>query len=466
MLLPVITLLLGFVSSCAHYPVNQRVERYDTMLSYLAPTVGPQSDDLLLVLAFSGGGTRAAALSYGVLEALDEISIPASGLEEGAGEDHGALLDRVDIISSVSGGSVTSAYYVLYGDQTFIDFKERFLYRNVNRDLILRGLFPINLIRLASPRYGRSDLAAQYFDNLLFHGATFKDLLDKDTPRLFIQATDIADGIYFGFTPAYFALICSNLDGFPIARAVTASAAFPGAFTSVTLRNYAGTCGFEPKPWVKEALEERDTTSRAFYVATHVNTYLDSEEKPYIHLVDGGVADNLALRGPLEVILGRGGLEETLKALGRENIRRVAFIIVNAEKETHRTWGLLPTGPGLFGILGMFSSVMISSYNYETIDLLRRSMKQWTTESAREGKQPIECYAIEVAFSALPDEDERKYFSGIPTSFNLPDESVDALIEVAGRMLYDSEEFQRLVNDLGGFIPPPSAAHQEGKGPP
>jgi NTE family protein len=98
---------------------------------------------------------------------------------------------------------------------------------------------------------------------------------------------------------------------------------------------------------------------------------------------------------------------------------------------------------------------MISSYNYETIDLLRRSIEDWSAESVQKGGQPIEFHAIEVSFSALRDEEERKYFSSIPTSFNLPDETVNALIEVAGRVLYNSEDFQKLVNDLGGCVPSP-----------
>ena len=102
----------------------------------------------------------------------------------------------------------------------------------------------------------------------------------------------------------------------------------------------------------------------------------------------------------------------------------------------------------------MTSSVMISSYNYETIALLRRSIENWSAESVREGGKPIEFYSVEVAFAKLRDEEERNYFSSIPTSFNLSDEDVNALIEVARRLLYDSEDFQRLVNDLGGFIPP------------
>jgi NTE family protein len=446
-----------FFAGCARYPVNQKVEDIESMMSgYMTPTKEERSDELLLVLAFSGGGTRAAALSYGVLETLDEVAISAAGLEgdTAGGDARITLLDQVDMISSVSGGSVTSAYYALYGDQIFVDFKDRFLYHNVNRDLLLGMLNPINMIRLFSPYYGRSELATEYYDKLLFHGATFGDLKGKDTPKIFIQATDIVDGIYFGFTPVYFSLMCSDLDSFPISRAVAASAAFPGPFTAITLRNYAGTCDFEPKPWLTNALEERDTLSRSFHVASHADTYLKPEQKPYVHLVDGGVADNLALRGPLEVILGRGGIEETLEAMGHRKTRRVAFVVVDAGKETETTWGLSPTGPGILGVLGMTSSVMITSYNYETTDLLRRSMEDWSAEAVREGGQPIDFYLMRVAFTELREEEERDYFSGIPTSFSLSDEYVEALIDVAGNILLDSDEFQRLVTDLGGEIPP------------
>jgi NTE family protein len=430
--------------------VNQPIETLDT--SIFKPTAEEKSDELFIVLAFSGGGTRAASLSYGVLEALDRVKIPASSDREGAGSR--TLLDEVDMISSVSGGSVTASYYGLYGKQIFSDFKEVFLYRNVNRALFLQMLSPISLIRLSSRYYGRSDFAAEYYDKLLFHGATFGDLGGGNTPGLFIQATDIADGTYFGFTPGYFNLICSDLNSYPISRAVAASAAFPGPFGPITLKNYAGTCGFERPAWVVEALEKRDTSSRLFNVATHLNSYLDKNEKAYVHLVDGGVADNLALRGPLEVILGRGGLEETLEKLGRKRVHRVAFLIVNAEKQIKTSWGLRDVGPGILKILGMTSSIMISSYNYETIDLLRQYAAKWSAEGLlEEGGQPIEFYAIEVAFSSLSDEEERNYFSTIPTSFNLPDDKVEALIEVAGRILYNSEDFQKLVSDLGGSIP-------------
>ena len=91
------------------------------------------SRDIVLTLAFSGGGTRAAALAYGVLEELRDTTVIINGKPR-------RLLDEVDIISSVSGGSFTSAYYGLHGDRIFEDFKEIFLLNDIEGKLF-RGLF-------------------------------------------------------------------------------------------------------------------------------------------------------------------------------------------------------------------------------------------------------------------------------------------------------------------------------------
>src|SRR6185436_15052997 len=108
------TLLL---SGCVHYPVNAPVRNADPQSGYRFQTVAQtNSDDLLLMLAFSGGGTRAAALSYGVLEELRKTQV-------GPPESEHRLLDDVGLISSVSGGSFTAAYYALWGDRIFSEFE-------------------------------------------------------------------------------------------------------------------------------------------------------------------------------------------------------------------------------------------------------------------------------------------------------------------------------------------------------
>ena len=96
---------------------------------------------------------------------------------------------------------------------------------------------------------------------------------------------------------------------------------------------------------------------------------------------------------------------------------------------------------------------MITSYNYETVDLLRRTIEEWSAQSTRADAPPIDFYAIEVGFDSLRDEKERQYFSNISTSLSLPRGEVDRLIEVAGEILCGSKDFQKLVSDLGGNIP-------------
>ena len=84
------------------------------------PTAG---DDVLVGLAFSGGGTRAAAFAHGVLQEIDQTTVRTrTGTH--------SLLDSVGFVSGVSGGSVTAAYYGLKKRAALADFREKFLIRN------------------------------------------------------------------------------------------------------------------------------------------------------------------------------------------------------------------------------------------------------------------------------------------------------------------------------------------------
>lgn len=454
-------LLLLLHSGCAHYPVNSKLENIDTVLQLKDQgLIGSThaSKELLLILSFSGGGTRAAALSYGVLEALDRVGIPFAGDESktltSADEKH-TLLDEVDVISSVSGGSFTAAYYGLHGDRIFKDYKERFLTSPVQRSLAMRVLFsPVNWVRLMSSKFGKSDLAAEYYDKILFDGATFGDIREQG-PNIRIQATELADGYSFGFTGPQFAFICSDLNKYPISRAVAASAAFPGPFTPIILHNYTGQCGLEEPQWIKQTLADRNTTSREYHTAQKIHTYFDIESKQFIHLLDGGISDNLGVRGPTEIFSAAGSAEKIMKLMKIEQTRRVVVIVVNASTPKKYKWGQLSIIPGLGDIIGLTSGIMVQSYNFETMDLLRRNLKQLERESAGPGsnQKPIQTYLVEVAFHALPDRAEQMKYADIPTALQLPENTVDRLRDVAGRILYSSPEFKKLVHDLGSQVP-------------
>lgn len=449
-------LLAFFATGCLHYPVNPRLKQYNPEIGYRGKNMGEpgNSDKLLLLLTFSGGGTRAAAFSYGVLEELKKTEVTIEG-------ERRRLLDEIDGISSVSGGSFTSGYYGLFGERIFEDFEKRFLKKNIQGALISKVLFnPVNWVRFFSPYFDRSDLAAEYYDKQVFDNGTFGDIAARKGPMIVMNATDMITGIRIPFNQDSFDVLCSDVSRFPVARAAAASSAVPIVLTPITLRNYAGSCGYQlPEP-AERSLQERDTSSWQYQQLKLVTPYLDARKKPYIHLLDGGLSDNLGLRAVLDRVIIMGDVWTTLKYAEQEDVQKIVFIVVNAEKAISNEKSLLGTSPGLKSMLKSSSSLSITRYNFETVMLLRASMKQWKREvqqnRCKDGPSStkpgacgdIKFYLIEVKFDALPDEEERTYFTKLPTSFKLSDEEVDRLRDAAHRILTQSEDFQRLVSDL------------------
>ena len=95
---------------------------------------------------------------------------------------------------------------------------------------------------LWSTGWGRSELAAQLYDEILFNGATFGDLNRGDGPLILASATDISTGSRFGFSQRVFDIICSDLNAVSLSRAAAASSAVPVVLSPVTINNYGGTC--------------------------------------------------------------------------------------------------------------------------------------------------------------------------------------------------------------------------------
>src|SRR3990167_1739608 len=94
------------------------------------PLAAPDPGRVLVWLALSGGGARAAALAYGAMEELEEIKLTG---ETGGGSN---LLREVDYISSVSGGSFAAAFYALHRDrkpEDDGDWKSSFKKREIGR---------------------------------------------------------------------------------------------------------------------------------------------------------------------------------------------------------------------------------------------------------------------------------------------------------------------------------------------
>ena len=466
-------LAMSLLTGCATRPVNEPIERADPDSGYsIARHVAqrPNRDpSTLLVLAFSGGGTRAAALSYGVLEELQRTPIVVDGHQR-------RMLDEVDIITAVSGGSFTALAYALYGDRLFAEYESRFLKRNVQGELIGRALSPLEWPKLLSPGYGRSELAATYYDEILFESATFGDLVSKPTPVALPAATDLATGDRFPFHQDNFNLICSDLTKVRLSRAAAASSAVPVALSPVTFNNYGGHCGFEFPTWVREAVATRNLnldTGRALQRYEELVELQDSAARPFLHLVDGGVSDNVAVRAIVETLetLDAGRRVEAMPLL--RDVRRIAVIVVNAASSPTVEWGRIESPPGILAQLWQASSVPIDRYSYESINLLNDIVSRWTlerrlalaearlagkTELADALSRPlIDLYTIDVSFKDIANPDERRYFENLPTSFTLSPEAVDKLRNIAGRVLRKSPAYLRLVRALGGDLALPTS---------
>ena len=462
--------LIALVSGCASRPINPPITQADPNTGYRYEVRQSRSKDTgreaMVILAFSGGGTRAAAFSYGVLEFLGRTKITDSKGRTVR------LLDEVNIITGVSGGSFTALAYGLYGEKLFDDYETRFLKRDVQGAIISRTLNPANWGKLSSTAWGRSELAAQLYDEILFNGATFADLNRGDGPMILASATDLSTGSRFVFNQNVFDVICSDLNAVPLSRAASASSAVPVVLSAVTLNNYGGTCNMKTPPWAVPFFDSADPprpAARAIRTLRSIQAYGNSVERPYLHLVDGGVADNLGMRSVLDTFEVLEALSESGTRTPFDNVRRIIVFVVNSLSEPPTNWDRSEEPPGTVATMLKSAGTPIDRNSFENVEQLRDTAAKWRTmrliansKAMAANNDPAvakalrvpkaEIYAIDVSFAALADKVEFDYLNQQPTSFVLAPEAVDRLRAAAGTIILASPEFQRLLNDIDAKV--------------
>lgn len=387
-------------------------------------------DDITLVLAFSGGGSRAAALAYGVLLELRDTRIGANGDRR--------LLDEVDAISAVSGGSFTAAYYGLHGDDTFRDFESGFLRRDLTSDVLHRILSPR---RWFTPE-GRSDAASTLYDGTIFKGATFADLQRRNGPLIVINASDLEGGIRFAFLQEFFDLLCSDLRSYPLADAVAASSAVPVLFEPVVLQNNSGCVS----PHLPQPAEDSPQLQQ---VVEGLRGYADKQQRHYVHLADGGLTDNLGLRAFQETIDLAGGLRPFLRKIGREPNGHVVVVSVDASGKAAEGLGLERRAPSMLRAVDIMSDVQLHRYNAATLEQMQDSLQRWAKDVSTPERK-VQPRLVTVALRDVVDESERQRLSRISTNFDLEGGQVDALVAAGRALLRANPEFRGLLDALGG----------------
>jgi NTE family protein len=404
-------------------------------------------DDLLLILTFSGGGHRAAAMAYGALEQLASDRIAHDG-------NGSRLLDKVDVISAVSGGSMVGAYYALYGDGLFKDFRRDFLERDVRAALWRSMLLsPINWVRLASPRYARGDMFADYLDRHFFKHHTFGDLaMQPDRPFLVVNATDLSAAGRFEFTQDWFDMICVDLASFPMARAVAASSAYPIFVAPITVQNRAGSCGFQPPAPLMQA-QQHALPTREARLAARIRTYQERVAVRYLHLADGAMSDNLGIRTAIDVLLLTRDFQEAQRRLGLAGVRRIAVISVDAAGTVSTSAAQRRRVPSALDTAGLASMVLVEDVTDQNRVVLRELLDQVSAQLPGGAGPPVETYWVDVALADLVDVRRRERLRAIPTSLSVKPKLLVELLCSAHELLVQNVQYQRLLRDLAGSAP-------------
>lgn len=420
----------GYVKNTAIPAVSDKAPY--TLGTYSATTT---DSDIAFILNFSGGGTRAAAMAYGILQELRDTPVTINGKP-------GRMLDEVDQISSVSGGSFTAAYYGLNGDGIFDTFEEAFLRRDVEGHM-KRSLFnPTHWFG----KKDRTQRAIEYYQEILFHDATFADMLHPGRPLIIINASDLANGVRFSFLQGYFDLLCSDLLTFPVANAVAASSAVPVVFNPVVLENYPDCPGHELN-LPPAVLEQAKTDPELAMLFEDIKAYNDKQDSKYVFLVDGGITDNLGLRAMSDVITVSGGPGAMLNKLRRKPPSKVVFISVNASTEPVSELGSSNKQPSIIQTINAMSDIQLHRYNAATVSLLQDRLADWASSISTPENQ-VTPYFIQVTFDAVRQPQLKLFLNKIPTSFSLTDEQVDTLIDSARTLLRGDPVFQKLVSEL------------------
>lgn len=442
-------LLLGACSTVRPW-INQPIAA--TPPASAAPILVPVVDvqepapSIVAAVTLSGGGARAAAFGLGVLEELKATQFELDGRPT-------TLLDEVGLISGVSGGSILAGYYAAFGDWVFTDFERDFLLVNFQSGLIREVLLsPGTVYQLSSPWYGRSNALARQLDTV-FRGKTYGDLRAQHSRRrLLVTATDLTTGAPFEFTPEQFALICSDLDSVPLSFAVAASSSVPLLLSPMAVRNYAGSC--QP-PALLNTEPQADPNLSARLLQLIAGTYRNAQERPYIHLVDGGIVDNLGVRSLLERTVAAGSLSATFSGRPPGSVRKIVLISVNSERDTTDRIDQSDSVPSASQVLDSLVFGAGSRLTTETTAMMNDVARRLSAELQVARSLPgspfaadAEIHVINLSLHDLRDPGLRHAVLRVPTALTILPGQVRDLRAAGRKALRESEAFQRLRRSL------------------
>ena len=444
-------LALAGIAGCA-YPTRNEAIGSGGGHPYTWTDPNPNSiGDALVIVTASGGGTRAAALAMAVLKTMDDVKL-ASGK---------SLADEIDILSSVSGGSVTAGYFAMTGVAGLPTLEANFIRKDGMTPLLLRGLNPVGLAVLSTPSVERIDLLIDYLDKQLFKDATFQSLVGR-RPYLILNAADMVEGTPFPFTQNTMDLLCSDLTQMKLSTAVAASAAFPVALSPVTLKNYRP-CAKRPPGWLDPALRTSWYLNppRVAWART-ADAYVKGEKK-YVHLLDGGIADNLGVSEPFRLLTSDDVAPVLTDYIARGRIKKIIFVMINARSAKPSDLDKTQETPGPLAMLTASIGSSIDRASFGTAErlrnLLQTDFRGFANTVAAAGQKDAAAnfrtvadntQFIAVDFDAIKDPACRQRFHSIDTSWSLSGMEIDALKAMGEALLTESHYFPEALQMING----------------
>jgi NTE family protein len=248
---------------------------------------------------------------------------------------------------------------------------------------------------------------------------------------------------------------------------VAASNGFPILFSPISLKNYSydKSQACRRPDWVDEYMTVEDELSRRRHLAELATSYLDKRDSAYVHLLDGGVSDNLALRGLIQLMApateSAPGEVERLK-----RVQHVLIVSVDGQAEPDKQLSEVPYLDSIFRILGAVTSTVIDRYGFETLIHAREMTERLAGGIARRDcpmgsdKKPLPCRKVlphfaRVSLADLADGETRTKLAAIPTGLTIADEDVDALIAAGHDAVLCDRDMRRFFAGQPGIRLPP-----------
>lgn len=403
-------------------------------------------------LSFSGGGTRASAFAFGVLKELANANVPRRSAPV-------SLIDHVSLISGVSGGSVTAAYFALQGREILDDFRKKFLIQDVEASLSTSINVP-NLLLMSKGGVNDRTGLPTWLDKNLFRGATYADVLKPGRPQLWVNASDIFNRTTFIFNHVNFGALCSDLRRYPLSEAVAASAAVPLVFAPVVIQNYADKCRFNPPDWIYAA-ERPGAPAVLRASAAAIKRYREKTDVQFVKLLDGGMTDNLGLSGFVQELAAATKPYEPLSPKQVVNLKRFLFVVVDAGRPPGGEWAKNQSGPHLTDLIQAVSDTAVDANVRAAYDIFVNEMDRWHQRliEYRCGLSPpqiadlrgsvegwdcrdLSLHVTKVSFDQMREASVRGRLEKIPTRFKLPKDDVDLLIGTAGSLLRQNANYK------------------------